>query len=58
MLWQDRIVGWGNLSVRNGEVDADFGYIDSRPARDAAFRRELGMEVERMRVFLAAPDPP
>jgi len=54
MLWRDHIVGWGNLAVRNGGLDAQFGYVRSRP-RDRAFTRELAMEVDRVRVFLGSP---
>ncbi|MEP6917756.1 MAG: crosslink repair DNA glycosylase YcaQ family protein, partial [Acidobacteriota bacterium] len=54
LLWRDRVVGWGNVSLQRGELHAEFGYVASRP-RDAAFRRELEAEVERMRVFLASP---
>jgi len=53
LLWRDRIVGWGNLAVTNGELDAQFGYISSRP-RNAAFTRELAIEVDRVRTFLGA----
>jgi uncharacterized protein YcaQ len=52
LLWQDRVIGWGNLSVKNGELKAEFGYIDSSPTADAAFQRELELELQRMRVFL------
>jgi hypothetical protein len=52
-LWRDRIVGWGNLSVKGADLEAVFGYVASRPPRDRAFTRELEAEVERMRAFLA-----
>ena len=52
LLWRDRAVGWGNVSIAGGELQAVFGYVDSRPPRDRAFKRELEAEVERMRVFL------
>jgi uncharacterized protein YcaQ len=51
LLWRDRVIGWGNLSVKNGELESEFGYIKS-PPRDRAFRRELGAELDRMRAFL------
>jgi uncharacterized protein len=54
LLWRDRMVGWGNLSVTDGKLRAAFGYIDRHRPRDRAFVRELEAEVERMRVFLAA----
>jgi uncharacterized protein YcaQ len=53
LLWRDRVVGWGNVSVKGGEVHAIFGYVDSQPPRDRTFTRELDAEVERMRMFLA-----
>ena len=51
LLWRDRVIGWGNLSVKNGELKAEFGYIES-PPRDRAFKRELEAELDRMRAFL------
>jgi uncharacterized protein YcaQ len=51
LLWRDRVIGWANLAVKDGELECEFGYVKSRP-REAAFRRELDAEVERMKVFL------
>jgi uncharacterized protein YcaQ len=51
LLWRDRVIGWGNLSVKDGKVLADIGYVAERP-RERAFARELEAELERMRVFL------
>ena len=51
LLWRDRVIGWGNLSIENGKLGSNFGYIDS-PPRDKAFARELEIEIERMRTFL------
>jgi uncharacterized protein len=51
LLWRDRVIGWGNLSVTNGELNSEFGYVES-PPRDRAFKRELGAELDRMRAFL------
>jgi uncharacterized protein len=52
LLWRDRIIGWGNLSVRNGKLVSEIGYVGSRPPRERAFRCELEAEMDRMRVFL------
>jgi uncharacterized protein len=52
LLWRDRVIGWGNLSVKNGELRSEFGYVDARPPRDRAFKRELDLELDRMRTFL------
>jgi uncharacterized protein len=52
LLWRDRVIGWANLSVKNGGLSSDFGYAASHPPRDRAFKRELEAELERMRAFL------
>lgn len=52
LLWRDRVIGWGNLAVRNRELRSEFGYIES-PPRDRIFRRELDAELDHMRSFLA-----
>ena len=51
LLWRDRVIGWGNLSVQHGELRADIGYVKSAP-RDSLFKGELGAELDRMRFFL------
>jgi uncharacterized protein YcaQ len=51
LLWRDRVIGWGNLSVKNGELNSEFGYVGTQP-RDRAFKRELEAELDRMRGFL------
>ncbi|GHC79214.1 hypothetical protein GCM10007320_20330 [Pseudorhodoferax aquiterrae] len=53
LLWHEQIVGWGNLSVVGGVLQAQFGYVAGRPPRAAAFRRGLEEELARMRAFLA-----
>ncbi len=52
LLWRDRVVGWGNISVTNGDVRADLGFVDGRRPRDRAFGPELAAELDRLRVFL------
>jgi uncharacterized protein YcaQ len=52
LLWRDRVIGWGNLAVKNGKLTRDLGYVAGKPPRDPAFKRELEVELERMRVFL------
>jgi uncharacterized protein YcaQ len=51
LLWRDRVIGWGNLAVKNGELHSELGYIKSAPC-DPAFKRELDTEMNRMRTFL------
>jgi uncharacterized protein YcaQ len=52
LLWSDRVIGWGNVSVKNGGLDANLGYVASSPPRDRAFTRELDAELQRLREFL------
>ena len=52
MLWRNRAIGWANLSVKNGKLNPDLGYIESNPPRERAFKRELDAELDRMLVFL------
>jgi uncharacterized protein YcaQ len=52
LLWRDRVIGWGNLSVKNGELHSQLGYVNSTPPKDRAFKRELEAELERVRIFL------
>jgi uncharacterized protein len=52
LLWRDRVIGWGNLSVKDGSLRADFGYVASHAPRDRVFRRALEEELTRLRVFL------
>ena len=52
LLWRDRVIGWGNLSIRDGALHADVGYVQSSAPRDRSFKRELNAELDRMRSFL------
>jgi len=52
MLWRDRVIGWCNLTLRDGVLDANLGYADSSPPREARFKREVEAELDRMRAFL------
>ena len=52
LLWRDRVIGWGNVSVKNGALQAEFGYVGGQPPRGRAFARELDAEVDRLRTFL------
>lgn len=52
LLWRNQVIGWANLSVRNGSLDCELGYASS-PPRSRTFRRELDLELGRFRTFLA-----
>jgi uncharacterized protein YcaQ len=51
MLWRDQVIGWANLSVTHGSLQADFGYVKSAP-RNRAFAHGLEEELERIGMFL------
>jgi uncharacterized protein YcaQ len=52
LLWRDRVIGWGNISVKNGELLSEIGYVESHPPSDRAFRREFAAELDLMSAFL------
>lgn len=52
LLWNDQVIGWGNVSVVDGALHADLGYVTGKPPRDAAYRRALDAELEQLRTFL------
>jgi uncharacterized protein YcaQ len=52
ILWRDRVIGWGNLAVRDRTLHADFGYVSGRPPRERVYARELDAELARVRAFL------
>jgi uncharacterized protein YcaQ len=58
LLWRDAVVGWANLTVADGALQAKLGYVAGRPPREAGFADALEAELARMRTFLrldAAP---
>ncbi len=50
LLWRDAVIGWANVSVTQRPT-FEFGYVNKKP-RDAAYREALGLEVDRLKVFL------
>ena len=57
LLWRDRVVGWANVSNRDGKMTATFGYVTGKPPRERAFKRELDAELEQFRTFLGQSGP-
>ncbi len=52
VLWHDQVVGWANLSMREGELVSNVGYAGKSLARDKVFRGALDDELQRMAEFL------
>jgi uncharacterized protein YcaQ len=56
LLWNDTVIGWGNLAVVAGTLRTSFGYVDGKPPPSATFQRGLEAELERLRAFLREED--
>ena len=53
VLWGGMVIGWANIALVAGKIEASLGYVDGCP-RGLAFRRALDAELARMERFLAA----
>ncbi len=56
LLWRDQVIGWANLTVTDGRISSEFGYVSGRAPRERAFGDALRTELERMRTFLGLAD--
>jgi uncharacterized protein YcaQ len=56
LLWRDRVIGWGNLTWRNGDLRADLGYVGTGKPAGRVFTRAIEQELDRMRAFLAGEE--
>jgi uncharacterized protein YcaQ len=52
LLWRDRVVGWANVAVRGGALQADLGFVGSCAPPGRAFKGALDEELDRLRAFL------
>jgi uncharacterized protein YcaQ len=52
MLWRDQVIGWGNLTLREGRLSAEVGHVSGKAPRDPAFKGALQSELDRISVFL------
>jgi uncharacterized protein len=57
ILWRDRVIGWGNLALRDGDLRGSFGYVRGSAPRERAYARELDAELDRFRSFLSLTPP-
>ena len=55
LLWRDQVIGWGNLAVVDGYLNAELGYVDSQAPADAGFSSALAIELQAMAQFLDVP---
>jgi uncharacterized protein YcaQ len=52
LLWRDEVIGWANVTVKDGVLASDTGYVAGRAPRERLFGRELDAEMARMGAFL------
>lgn len=52
LLWRGQVIGWGNLVWRDGQLDAQLGYVAGRPPRGVAYRTALDDELQRFERFM------
>jgi hypothetical protein len=52
LLWRGQVIGWGNVSAQGSRLITELGYVAGKPPRDAAFKRALDAERDRMTTFL------
>ncbi len=52
LLWRGQVIGWGNLSWRDGVLSADCGYVSGAAPREKGFALALDHELARMETFL------
>ncbi|MDM0074118.1 crosslink repair DNA glycosylase YcaQ family protein [Variovorax sp. J2P1-59] len=53
LLLHDRVIGWANLSIHQGQLQPVLGFAGKKPG-GPAFRAALDDEMQRMTLFLAA----
>ncbi len=42
LLWRDRVIGWGNLAVKNGRLTSELGFVAGKPPRERVFQTRAG----------------
>ncbi|TXT36958.1 MAG: hypothetical protein FD135_3923 [Comamonadaceae bacterium] len=52
LLWRDQVIGWANLSVQDGQLQTDLGYVAGHPPTERAYAAALAEELLRFRRFL------
>ena len=57
LLWQDRVIGWGNLSVNSGALVHSIGYVSGSAPNNKGFLQGLEAELDRIREFLMLKGP-
>jgi len=53
MLWRDQVVGWANVSIRDGKLQVQTGYASGSAPKGRKFKSRLDEECDRMSAFLS-----
>ena len=56
LLWRDRVIGWGNLAVSQGNLRAEIGHVSGQAPSDPVFAQALEGELARIAEFLGLHD--
>jgi len=57
LLWRDNVIGWANLSLKDGQLLSQFGFVGSKPD-EREFGLQLEAEIERITKFLGLTSTP
>jgi uncharacterized protein YcaQ len=52
LLWREHVIGWGNVTRRDGVLQAGLGWAIGQRPRDALLVSAIDAELDRMRRFL------
>lgn len=52
LAWRDMVIGWANLSVRDGRLVPDVGFVTGQAPRDPGFRNALDEELAQFAEFM------
>lgn len=52
LLFNEHVIGWANLSVVNGRLEAVLGYASGKAPSEPSYARALDEELHRMTLFL------
>ena len=57
LLWRDRVIGWGNVAVKDDALVCQLGFVSGSAPAEPAFKRGLEQELDGMRTFLSMKTP-
>ena len=53
LLWRGQVIGWGNVGLKAGALQADLGYVSGQAPQGAAYPAALDDELGRLQAFLS-----